>query len=95
MIQRPVEHNVRLIAVPEEKLSASLPGVAASEIETLTDDTGQVFDILDYFDATKGEPWPTGLITLAVGVPLTEGDIFKVYQKSDKVYLFIAKPRRD
>jgi len=91
-IQNPASHDVRLIAVPEEKLNLS-SGDCVPDIEVLEDeDTGQTYDVLEHYELNKSdEPWHIGLITLAVGQPLTRDEVFSVYTKSERIICFIAK----
>lgn len=87
-IQTPAQHEVRLIAVPDEKVRG-----CACDIEQLQDDTGKLWDVLDYFEGFKSDKiWQHGLTALALGKPYDPDIIFRQYPNSEKVYFFIAKP---
>ena len=87
-IRTPEKHSYHLIAVPGEKLE-----LEASEIEALQDEQGKMYDVTEWYEARKWEPWPLGLMTLATGIPLTKEKVFEVYKDSEKIYIFIAKER--
>ena len=78
-----IDHNVRLVAVPDEKLS----GKAASDIKTVNG-----HEVLDFFEFKKSEKTtPNGLFLLATGERIDAEKVWGVYRKSERVLFFLIK----
>lgn len=78
---KPVEHDVKIIVVPSEKIGNS----KISDVKI----TG--FKILDYYEIYRGDQQIHSLILLAVGREMNPETIWTTYKKSERLIFFICQ----
>ena len=79
------EHSYKCIAVPGERLTKEVSDYTFLESEK------QKFEIIERVCILKGEIMPVSLMLLATGKFIPAIDVWKNYQKSDRLYFFIVK----
>ena len=83
-IKPPLAHDVVLICVPGESLTAE-------NIGYLEDANGKKYEILDQYTFYKTDPFPYGMMLLSTGQKITESVTWSAYKKSDKLIFFICR----
>lgn len=85
-IPKPASHSMQLIAVASERLKENV-----YEYDNLEDKDGNNYEIIEHFEFLKDQPFPGGLMLLAVGEEVSSDIVWKAYPRSDKLYFFIVK----
>lgn len=84
-IEKLPTHNLRLIAVPNEKFT---------DVPKQIEHGDDLYKVLDYFVYTNREPMSYGMLLLATGELFDEDKIWQAYPKSNKLYFFIVQKEK-
>ena len=78
------KHGIQLVVVPSERLPVD---DSVDKIES----EGKIYKVIDRFTFRKTDPFPSGMMFLAVGKTVTKKAVWEKYFNSDKLYFYIVE----